>query len=52
MDCVHISFKSFKSFDELKQFLLEHHIMIPNTKSPKKLKLYYDNGYTLLFKDT
>lgn len=46
------SLKSFKSFDEFKSTLLEYHIMLPQTKSYKKLKMYCDMGYCLLFKDT
>lgn len=46
------SLNSFKSFDEFKSTLLEYHIMLPQTKSYKKLKMYCDMGYCLLFKDT
>lgn len=46
-----ISFHEFKSFDELKNTLLDHHIMIPETKSLNKLKMYHNLGYDLLYKD-
>ena len=34
------------------QELLEYHIMIPKTKSLKKIRIYLNMGYSLLYKDT
>lgn len=34
------------------QELLEYHIMIPKTKSLKKIRIYLSMGYILLYKDT
>lgn len=47
-----MQFHEFKSFDDLKNTLLDKHIMISETKSLNKLKMYYNMGYDLLYKDT
>lgn len=46
-----ISINSFDSFIDFEDYLLQRHIMIPQTKSIRKLKLYSDCGYHLLFRD-